>query len=380
MIIEEFVDIMKNIQNALLDFFDEELDDEDKYNNFMKLIETHKISNDRYSFKELLRLINNIGNNHHRVPSFISKFERLLRFFKKDIEKYFSNSELFEIFKNNKRILLLLIEEQMMTIDEYIFSIITRNEYVYKRYCEYFQPEIKPLLTKENIEKYSETSEVLKYDDFIEMMNKEVDEDFYEKRKEGEDDDYLCKLIRFDKIKEFATFVNQTNMSLESEIKYSIFETNQLLIEESDITLIEYAAFFGSFKIVQYIIEKVEKLNPELWIYAVHCKDARMIHLLEENQIKLYSQKVLKESIKCHHNDISQYIIDNLIKEEDLQKDIENNYNNNLYQYAVESHNYCFFPSNMKYKNMFNYLFEFDYPMLAKLYLEEGNIELDTLI
>ena len=45
------------------------------------------------------------------------------------------------------------------------------------------------------------------------------------------------------------------------------------------------------------------------------------------------------------HNDISYFIIDNLIKEEDLQNNIENNYYDNLYRYSVKSHKYCFPPS-----------------------------------
>ena len=55
-------------------------------------------------------------------------------------------------------------------------------------------------------------------------MNNEVQEHFYE------NDDYLCQLIRFNQIKEFIIFVEQTNLSLEK----SIFETSRLLIEISD--------------------------------------------------------------------------------------------------------------------------------------------------
>ena len=64
-----------------------------------------------------------------------------------------------------------------------------------------------------------------------------------------------------------------------------------------------------------------------------------MIHLLEDYQIEPDLQQFFRESIKCHHNEISAYIINNLIKEEDLRNDIENNYDHNLYRYAVESYN-----------------------------------------
>ena len=77
---------------------------------------------------------------------------------------------------------------------------------------------------KKVIRNYLSNSEVFENDkrillSFIERMNKEVEENFYEKRREGENDDYLCELIRNNKIKEFVTLVEQTNLSLENEIK-----------------------------------------------------------------------------------------------------------------------------------------------------------------
>ena len=382
--IEEYVDTKKSIQNVLLEFLEDESDANDKYENFVKIVTTQHIINDQKELKELLYLISNIGDNHQHGKYFISKIERILRYFKTDIQNYFSNSEIFEIFKSNKRIILLLIEEKLITVDEYIFSILTNYDCLSMKYCEYFQPEIKPFLTKENIEKYGKQNSHLQDDEFIKMMMKEVEEDFYEKRREGENDDFLCQLIRFNKIKEFITFVEQTNISLDNIIKNSIFETNQVLIDnDSYVSLINYAAFFGSNDIIKYMIMKGAKLTSEMWIYAIHGRNAEMIRYLEENHISPPDNKydqILEESIKCHHNDVSNYIIDYLMKEEDLQKNIEKQYYNNLYRYAVESRNYCFFPTNMKYKNMFFYLCEFDYYTLVKLFLEEGNININDRI
>ena len=380
---ETIVEKMKSIQNSFLEFLEKESDGEDEYDNFINLVSTHQINNDKHEFKALLRLMNSIWNNHHRVGNFISKFERVLRHFKQDLQKNFSNSEIFDIFKDNKRILLFLLEEKLMTIDEYIFSIITSREYVEKNYCVYFQPEIKPLLTQENIEQYGILNECLKDDKFIERMNKKVESNFYEKRREGENDDYLCELIRFNKIKEFITFVERTNLPLKNEIKKSIFETNQLLIEKDKISLIEYASFYGSNDIIKYMEKKGVELTSTMWIYAIHSCNAELIRYLEDNHISPPGNdynEILEESIKCHHNEISNYIIDNLIKEEDLQNNIEKKYHDNLYRYAVESYNYCFFPTNMKYKNMFFYLCKFDYFKLVKLYLAEGTIDINAKI
>ena len=66
-------------------------------------------------------------------------------------------------------------------------------------------------------------------------MNKEVESNFYEKRREGLNDDYLRELIRNNEIIEFITFTEQRNLSLDIEIKKSIFETNRLLRDKDKI-------------------------------------------------------------------------------------------------------------------------------------------------
>lgn len=85
--LEEFVGEMKNIQDVLLEFLEDESNDDGKYENLINLISTQRIINDQNEFKLLLQLINSIGNEHHRVPNFVSKLELLLRYFKKDIQK-----------------------------------------------------------------------------------------------------------------------------------------------------------------------------------------------------------------------------------------------------------------------------------------------------
>ncbi|KAK8840555.1 hypothetical protein M9Y10_030764 [Tritrichomonas musculus] len=369
---EEFVEKKKSIQNALLEFLDDESDADDKFENFVNLVTSQPIIKNQHDFKELLYLIYDIGNYRPHVPKFISKVERVLRQFKQYLQQYFSNSEIFKIFKSNKRILLFLLEEKLMIIDESIFSIITNLKYANMNYCKYFQPEINQFLT-ENKE--------LKDDKFIEQTNKEVEENFYEKRREGQNDDYLCELIRNNEIKEFIKFTEQRNLPLESDIKKSIFETNLLLSYKDKISLIEYASFYGSNDIIKYMEKKGVKLTSHMWIYAIASRNAELIRYLEDNHVSCYDyEDILSISIECHYNEISNYIIDNLIKEEDLQDNIENQCEYNLYQFACESRNYCFFPTDMKYKNMFFYLCKYDYFTLVKLYLSEGTIDINATI
>ena len=73
-----------------------------------------------------------------------------------------------------------------------------------------------------------------------------------------------------------------------------------------------------------------------------------MIQLLEENNIEppnnSYS-KCIRESIKCHHNDITNYILSNFINSdiEDIENinniNFEKNYNENIYSYSFHYYN-----------------------------------------
>ena len=57
-----------------------------------------------------------------------------------------------------------------------------------------------------------------------------VADDYENNRKKGENENYLCQLIREDSIDEFVSFVNRNNLNLSSKIKRSIFETNSFFL------------------------------------------------------------------------------------------------------------------------------------------------------
>ena len=58
-----------------------------------------------------------------------------------------------------------------------------------------------------------------------------------------------------------------------------------------------------------------------MWFYAIHGRNAKIIHILEENQIlpkKNDFKKCLIESIKCFHNEMAEYIDKNYFSLDDL--------------------------------------------------------------
>ena len=361
---QEYLNKMKVIQESILNFLEEGAKSEenllifkDKYNNL-------KISDSKYDILTLLHLISEIGNNCHRFPNFFDKIEKILQFFKEDIKKYFPNSKIFNIFKSNKRILLFLIEQQIIIIDEYIVKEITKTDkYINAKYPQYFQPEIQPFINRLWLPRY-----------LAEELNEELPENFYEKRKEGENDNLISEMIRKDMIAEFVAYVTRNEISLDAKIQPSIYETNSFLLEKQtesnqnqSLTLIEYAAFFGSIKILKYLQYKDVKLTQSLLPLAIHSQNVQMIRFLEENHVeledKLYKQ-VFYESIKCHDNDIANYILSNF-----LQNDEENS--RDVINQSLKYYNFAFLKNESIRKFPFRNLYKYEYYVLFYNFLND---------
>ena len=356
--IQEYIEKKKVIQSLLLNYIEND-NKEETFQNLIKSIEDQKILNNHHEFKLLLCLILKVANNHYRTSDFFFKIEKIFNVFKKDIKKNFSNSEIFNLFKNNKRILLILIKEEIITIDKTISSVMTEYKYEEMKYPKYFFPEIKNFINES----------------LIESNNKETNDQFEEKRKNGENDNYICQLIRNDMIDEFITYVNQTNLPLSSKIKPSIFETNSFLIKKRP-SLIEYSAFFGSIQIFRYLYLNKIQLTPSLWIYAIHSQNPELIHLLEENDVQpddISYEKCFQESIKCHHIELTNYIQNNLLVD-------KNKINENLVGYTFHYHNYAFFPNDFNHDFIFFYLCEFGYFTLVEFLLQTKKININAKI
>ena len=174
---------------------------------------------------------------------------------------------------------MFLIKEEHLAVDEYFIKKIDSYEFKTKNYPKYFELEI---LHFKNEKLFSEI-----------MLNhsKEQLDDFNEMRNKGENESYICKLIREDSIKNFIIYFNKNCISPNAIINPSIYETNSFLLENQiqsnkDITLIEYAAFFGSIQIFTFLKNMNANLTPSLWFYVIHSKNAELIHLLEELHIE----------------------------------------------------------------------------------------------
>ena len=131
--IQENLDHKKEIYQLLLSILDLVDEKEEEFPKFNEIV-----GNNKYDLKEFLYLISNVSENHHRTTSFFHKIEQIILIFKESIQQYYSNSEIFEIFKNSKRILLFLINEQIFKIDEAICNKMKDYHHEKAKYLQYF--------------------------------------------------------------------------------------------------------------------------------------------------------------------------------------------------------------------------------------------------
>lgn len=357
--IKEYLDRMLNIQNSLIEFIDNDENDEEKYQNLVSLLENFKFRYDKHDFKLFIHLLSVIVNHHLHGKYFYDKIQQILNFSKERIKKNFTNFEIFRTFQENKRIILYLIKEDILKLDNFIIMKMSDDEYGYMKYDQYFKPEIDQTNSEADTNGKSEQI---------------IDEDFEVRRKSGENDNYLLHLIRNDMINEFSSAFNRENFNLNDQINQSIFESNITLITNKP-SYIEYAAYFGSFEIFKFCSVKGAKITPSIWKYAIHGRNKEIIKFLVDKKIESKKKEILEESIKCHHNEITEFIINNLLDKKDQYQ-----YDDDLYTCSICYFNFTFFPKNFLEKKYLYYLCDGDYFNLVEICLRTMQIDIDQLM
>ena len=365
--IQQYVAKIKDLYAMLHSFLEDTNDEELKFEELINLIYQQEYCSHKEEFEYFLIILSRISDNHHRNIDFIKKIKQILNCFSAKINHIFSNYEIYNIFKNNKIILLYLFDSKIIQIDKEISdNIIYRTESKCNYFRHFFYPEIKQFNDLFMLDIKMAKS----------VMINPIFSNFDAYRHEGENHSFICSLIRKDSINEFIIFVNKFNYPLSSQIDQSIFETNSFLIKNKETTLIEYAAFFGSVQIFHYLIMNNVELKPSIWLYAIHSNNAEMIHLLEKYQIsppKRSYEKCLYEAIKCHHNNIAEYIENNLLTQTNKS---EMNTSANI----IHFFNHNFIQDALKHENTFFYLCEYNYFKLVDLYLKHKKIDINAIL
>lgn len=210
--IDDYFMRLKHYQEIIFDFLDDK-DNQNALQNIVKIFKNPNFTDDKENFQLVITMISRIAKNHRQSINFNQKIEQIILLFKEDLHKNFSNFEIFNIFKKNKRILLFLFNEKIIIPEKNIIEYIDNN------YHEYFYPEFKNLY-ESNFEE--EEEEFICNDIKTIIQTREI----------GENDDFICKLIRDDNLNEFIEYVNQNEIPLDYNIFHSEFETNSYLVDK----------------------------------------------------------------------------------------------------------------------------------------------------
>ena len=346
---QEYLVKKKTLQKTFLEYLDNQSNCEENYENLICLVNDQKIKNDENEFRLFLRLLDTVSNNHFRTKDFFSKIEKIIIFFKEEFNKHLTDDDIFTIFSFNKRILLFLIENDILHLNRYLSHELTTHKIEY--YDIYFYDEINKYFTIDS--------------------EKIDDESFQTKRRIGENDQEICKIIRDDMISEFIIYVNKNELPLETEITQSIYETNPFLYDKTP-SLIEYSAFFGSIQIFKYLFKNGVELSSSLWLYSIHGAHPEIIKILEDKNVKpedeTYNDCIL-EAIQCHQNDLVHYLDSDI--HDDFIYDVEA---------FIEFYNFEFFTEQFYNQNNFFYFCKFDYYFLVKYYLMNHDFDINFTV
>ena len=395
----KYIEGKKEIYLRFLYFFDDESEINDSFKDLSAFIQIHKYLEKKEEFKAILYILNEFSKNTHRSTKLITKIELFFSQYEEYITQNFTQTQLFQIFRKNPRILYILFDKNIITIDDSIIELIHKQKQDYFLLRRY-QGEKVPNVTNE-MQKYRNKNSIIQnYKYYFYMfiksklqdeerskiekelldMNENIFEGFEKKCQIGENDSYICKLIQHDLIDEFIIYTNKINLKLTSEITPSIFETNSLLYSKP-ASLIEYSAFFGSIQIFQYLRMNQIDLTASLWLYAIHGKNPEIIHILEECNVEPEDDtymECLKESIKCHHNDIARYI-QNKFMDEFIEIN-ESNFQNNPISFGFHYYNYEFIEIYQNLQFPFYYACLYDHFPIVKLLIKEEQVDLNKSI
>ena len=137
--------------------------------------------------------------------------------------------------------------------------------------------------------------------------------------------------------------------------------------------MIEYAVFFGSIQIFNYLKLEGVELTSSLWPLAIHGQNSEIIHFLEDNHVELEEnsyKQVFYESIKCHHNDIAIYFINNFLQnDEEKSQDTINQ--------CLKYYNFSFLKKDFISESSFCKLCKYDYCALIDNLLKDKAININ---
>ena len=124
---------------------------EKKFHQFQEYLhENHNLEN-KFTLYNFLNLISSIALNYHFQSDSFQILTQILHMNQINLHKLLTQHELFNIFRLNQKIVLFLLQENILQIDSIIAHRLVLNE----RTLYYFYEELYPFLNEKQKLKYS---------------------------------------------------------------------------------------------------------------------------------------------------------------------------------------------------------------------------------
>ncbi|OHT11575.1 hypothetical protein TRFO_18941 [Tritrichomonas foetus] len=219
------------------------------------------------------------------------------------LNELFYPATIFELFRNNKRLILYLLEKQHIDITLITNEIHSRYN---MDYFVYFLPEIKKFNFSIYKQLKTEFRSDLKYYKLKNIIKKPNRKELYKNR----DGDNIRKIIQNDDLDSFLKIIasNET-FNLNSKIRM-LFESNEILIKDYEgITLLDCSIFYGSINIFKYLRLNKADYSSQSLLFSIVGGNIEILHILEEETQPNFSDYHLFQAVKYHQLDIMDYIM-----------------------------------------------------------------------
>lgn len=247
-----------DIQNEFIDFIDND-DKDPQYTLFYNNLSKDNLIYEKSDLEIMLKFLLILSNYHHRSNFFYQKIENIIKYFKENIIQHFSSSEITMIFKKNKRMILFLYKEGMISNDDFVTESIKTNttifasNYIEQNYQSLFRKNIifRELITKFNDLFFNEFVNLIEKYEILNLFAQEFSDDICSNYHYLS---YVYEKIDFlDVFPKFLNFVDkEINKQIGTIIKYLFFIQNNMHFDK-------YSYYKLSLLYIRYCLSKKDK-------------------------------------------------------------------------------------------------------------------------
>lgn len=265
---------------------------EENYQNSKNQIFNSNIIKSKEALYKLLQTLNTAA--FYRAKQ-IQLYQNLLIDLSTSAKQLFGENFTLKCIITNNYLRLSLINDCGFSIS----NLIKENFEDHKKsilFYTFFAPEIK----KNGMEKVIQFYKLEQY----------CTELFIKERNDSLNPESLAHSIIFDDVDKFQDICSQNNVDLNSIIHHSFLDSNTF-IEQKDLSLIEYSAYYGSLQIFKFLLLNSAKFTDNLPLYAIIGGNYEIIHLIEKNRHIEFNQISIETAVLFHRNELVEYLINN---------------------------------------------------------------------